>query len=99
MENGKLTDEEIAKAIIQSIEYNKTISYIDEWGKRKKVNMIDIIDLINRIKEEKELYKNQFNELEPRFFDLREENAQLKAENERLKAIQTKYVVEIGEEK
>ena len=31
-----------------------------------------------RLTEEKDLYKNQFNELEPRFFDLREENQKLK---------------------
>lgn len=31
-----------------------------------------------RLTEERDLYKNQFNELEPRFFDLREENKQLK---------------------
>lgn len=33
-----------------------------------------------RLTEERDLYKKQFNELEPRFFDLREENKELKAQ-------------------
>lgn len=47
--------------------------------------LIEVINLINELEsenerfiEERDLYKKQFNELEPRFFDLREENKQLK---------------------
>ena len=46
----KLTDEEIVKAILQSIEYSKTITYFDEWGNCKSIMMTDVIDLINRLK-------------------------------------------------
>lgn len=49
------------------------------------VLLTDTLYLINelgseneRLTEERDLYKKQFNELEPRFFDLREENQQLK---------------------
>ncbi len=45
----------------------------------------DILTYINeleseneRLTEERDLFKKQFNELEPRFFDLREENKELK---------------------
>lgn len=59
-----------------------------DWDYEKECN-IDLfqktITLINdleseneRLTEERDLYKKQFNELEQRFFDLREENKELK---------------------
>ena len=54
MEENKLTDEEIAKAILQSIEYSKTITYFDEWGNCKAIMMTDILDLIHRLQSENE---------------------------------------------
>lgn len=47
--------------------------------------MEELLDLINELEsenkglaEERDLYKKQFNELEPRFFDLRDDNKQIK---------------------
>ena len=51
MNEKKLTDEEIVKAILQSIEYSKTITYFDEWGNCKSIMMTDILEFINRLKE------------------------------------------------
>lgn len=70
MEEKKLTDEEIVKAILQSIEYSKTITYFDEWGNCKAIWITDILDLIHR---------------------LQSENAEQKAENERLSFYKTVF--------
>ena len=52
MAEKKLTDEEIAKAILQSIEYSKTLTYFDEWGNCKAVFVTDILNLIHRLQSE-----------------------------------------------
>ena len=44
----KMTDEEIAKAILQNIEYSKTITYFDEWGKCKTIKITDILDFTRK---------------------------------------------------
>lgn len=81
----KLTDEEIAKAILQSIEYSKTITYFDEWGNCKSIMITDILDLIYRLKAEKEeLEKPKFGNWKVKFFKALEENERLTKENERL---------------
>lgn len=49
-----ITDEEIAKAILQQIEYNAGIPYIDEWLKVKTIKFTDILDLIYRLQDEKQ---------------------------------------------
>ena len=49
MEEKKLTDEEIAKAILQQVEYNAGIPYIDEWLKVKTVKFADILNFIYRL--------------------------------------------------
>jgi chromosome segregation ATPase len=73
MEEKKLTDEEIAKAILQSIEYSKTITYFDEWGNCKAIMITDIIDLIHRLQAEKESLKKDYIELDLECRDLRTE--------------------------
>ena len=49
-----LTDEEIAKAILQNIEYSRPITYIDEWGNCKDIMLTDILNLIYRLQDEKQ---------------------------------------------
>ena len=49
-EEKKLTDEEIAKAILQQIEYNAGIPYINEWQQVKTIKFTDILDFITRLK-------------------------------------------------
>ena len=97
MDEKKLTDEEIAKAILQSIEYSKTITYFDEWGNCKAIMMTDILDLIHRLQSEnKELKSHKFASWKLKFFNLKEEfdkelseheefTKKAKAEIERLK--------------
>ena len=51
MEEKKLTDEEIARAILQQIEYNAGIPYIDEWLKVKTVQFADILNFIYRLQQ------------------------------------------------
>ena len=63
MEEKKLTDEEIAKAILQSIEYSKTITYFDEWGNCKAIMMTDILDLIHRLQSENERLTRESDEM------------------------------------
>ena len=64
MEEKKLTDEEIAKAILQQVEYGAGIPYIDEWGKVRTIKFTDMLNFIHRLQRENS--------------DLREENAILK---------------------
>ena len=49
-EEKKPTDEEIAKAILQQIEYNAGIPYINEWQQVKTIKFTDILDFITRLK-------------------------------------------------
>ena len=55
MEEKKLTDEEIAKAILQQVEYNAGIPYIDEWGKVRTIKFMEILDFIHRLQGEKQV--------------------------------------------
>ena len=64
-EEKNLTDEEIAKAILQSIEYSKTITYFDEWGNCKAIMVTDILDLIYRLQDENERLKDEKEEILP----------------------------------
>lgn len=57
MEEKKLTDEEVVKAMLQSIEYSKTITYFDEWGNCKSIFVKDALDLIHRLQDENEQLK------------------------------------------
>lgn len=78
-----ITDEEIAKAILQSIEYSKTITYFDEWGNCKSIFMTDILDLIYRLKKENEELKSpKFASWKLKFFNLKEEFDKELAEHE-----------------
>lgn len=52
MEEKKLTDEEIAKAILQQVEYGAGIPYIDEWGKVRTIKFTEILDFIQRLNDE-----------------------------------------------
>lgn len=54
MEEKKPTDEEIAKAILQQVEYNAGIPYINEWKQVKTIKFTEILDFIHRLQAEKE---------------------------------------------
>ena len=58
MQEKKLTDEEIAKAILQQIEYNKSIPYINEWKEIKVIKFTDVLDFIHRLQERVFDYEN-----------------------------------------
>jgi hypothetical protein len=49
MEERNFTDEEIAKAILQQVEYNAGIPYIDEWKKVRTIKFTEILDFIYRL--------------------------------------------------
>lgn len=59
MEEKKLTDEEIAKAILQQVEYNAGIPYIDEWLKVKTVKFADILNFIYRLQDKADGYERK----------------------------------------
>ena len=48
-EEKKPTDEEIAKAILQQIEYNAGIPYINEWQQVKTIKFTEILDFIQHL--------------------------------------------------
>ena len=52
MEEKELTDEDIAQALLQNIEYGRAITYFDKWGNHKSIMIADIIDFINRLQAE-----------------------------------------------
>ena len=54
----KLTDEEIAQALLQNIEYGKTLTYFDKLGNHKAITITDIIAFINRLQDEKKELKS-----------------------------------------
>ena len=84
MEEKKLTDEEIAKALLQSIEYSKTITYFDVWGNCKSIMMTDVIDFISRLQAENETLKSpKFASWKLKFFNLKEEFDKELAEHEK----------------
>lgn len=58
-EEKKPTDEEIAKAILQQIEYNAGIPYINEWQQVKTIKFTEILDLIRRLQNEKAEYERK----------------------------------------
>ena len=69
-----ITDEEIAKAILQQIEYNAGIQYIDEWLKVKTIKFTDILNFIHRLQaENKELKSPKFASRKLNFYNHREE--------------------------
>jgi hypothetical protein len=49
------TDEEIAKAILQQIEYDAGVPYINEWKQVKTIKFTEIINFIHRLQGEKNL--------------------------------------------
>ena len=59
MEEKKLTDEEIAKAILQQVEYNAGIPYVDEWLKVKTVKFADILNFIYRLQDKADGYERK----------------------------------------
>ena len=59
MEEKKLTDEEIANAILQQVEYNAGIPYIDEWLKVKTVKFADILNFIYRLQDKADGYERK----------------------------------------
>ena len=52
-----MTEQEIARAIVQAVELNKTISYVDEWGNSKQIKFVDIFDYIEKTSKEIALKK------------------------------------------
>ena len=113
MESEKVKEIKKALACHKQNEIEDTCEYCSncpasDWDYEKECN-IDLfqktITLINeleneneRLTEERGLYKNQFNELEPRFFDLREENKELKdriAELEKEKGELKQHITEV----
>lgn len=85
MEEKKLTDEEIAKAILQSIEYSKTLTYFDEWGNCKSIMITDVIDLIHRLQNESQKQYEDNCLLEAENSVLRQENENLRIDNDDLR--------------
>jgi len=80
-EEKKLTDEELAKALLQSIEYSKTITYFDIWGNCKSIFITDIIDLIQRLQAENEELKSpKFASWKIKFYNAKEEIERLTEE-------------------
>lgn len=41
-----MTEQEIARAIVQAVELNKTISYVDNWGKKTQIKLVDLFDYV-----------------------------------------------------
>lgn len=83
VEKNAITDEEIAKAILQQIEYNAGIPYIDEWLKVKTIKFTDILNFIHRLQaENKELKSPKFASWKLKFFRLKEEFDKELAEHE-----------------
>ena len=54
MNEKKLTDEEVAQALLQNIQYGKAITYFDKWGNHKSIKVADILDFIYRLQDEKQ---------------------------------------------
>ena len=80
MKEKKLTDEEVAQALLQNIAYGKAITYFDKWGKHNSIMIADIIDFIHRLQSENETQR-KIIEYQDGLPDLVE---QQKAEIERL---------------
>ena len=104
-EEKKLTDEEIAKAILQQIEYNAGIPYIDEWLKVKTIKFTDILNFIHRLQSENKELRTESDRMVAEhlaFTELaKKADEQQKAEIERLteeiksiKELTTEQVVE-----
>lgn len=80
-EEKVLTDEEVAKAILQSIEYSKTITYFDEWGNCKSIMVTDILNLIHRLQNTEKANEEAWEIKEESY---KRQIAEQKAEIERL---------------
>lgn len=80
----KLTDEDIAQALLQNIEYGKAITYFDKWGNHNSIMIADIIDFIHRLQSEKEELHEKRMDAEYAIDKWMKENAEQKAEIERL---------------
>lgn len=90
MEEKKLTDEELTKAVEFCISMKESVGYIDGY-KIKVIKFADILDLIHRQKAEIERLKKRekiadkdLDDVSNEWANCREENARLKAEIERL---------------
>lgn len=84
-EEKKPTDEEIAKAILQQIEYNAGIPYINEWQQVKTIKFTDILDFINRLQKTIKYKTDCYNELCNMNNDMACEISEQKDKIERLK--------------
>jgi predicted RNase H-like nuclease len=47
-----MTEQEIARAIVQAVELNKTISYVDNWGKKRQIKLVDLFDYVAKTSKE-----------------------------------------------
>ena len=102
MEEKKLTDEEIAKAILQQVEYNAGIPYIDEWLKVKTVKFADILNFIYRLQDKADGYERKIENGGLVSIDwhneqvghLEEENAELQKQLDELKSENTELYKE-----
>ena len=56
----ELTDDVIAKALLQNIEYNKSLAYFDEWGNRKTVTVTDILNFVHRLQDDYSKLKERY---------------------------------------
>ena len=84
-EEKKPPDEEIAKAILQQIEYNAGIPYINEWQQVKTIKFTEILDFINRLQKTIKYKTDCYNELCNMNNDMACEISEQKDKIERLK--------------
>jgi hypothetical protein len=71
----KFTDEDIAKAILQQIEYGAGIPYINEWQQVKTIKFTEVLEFIHRLQSENERLKDEKEEI--RLFNLAIQNGEV----------------------
>ena len=96
MEEKNFTDEEIAKAILQQVEYGAGIPYIDEWKKVRTIKFTEILDFIHRLQGENAELKED-NENWETMFHICEERKYRKMFNEEWKKEYQKELDKQGE--
>jgi hypothetical protein len=93
MEERSFTDEEIAKAILQQVEYNAGIPYIDEWKKVRTIKFTEILDFIYRLQNIEKANEEAWGIKEESY---KRQIAEQKAEIERLEN-ETTYLQRVAD--